>query len=547
MTPSPTGTRRGALVAYAGAILLALVPLVPTLWLRFVPTVDGPAHVLEAWVITNYGSADAGLLRKYYELSAAPSPNLLTELLLVGLLQVVPPTAAEKLLAAGAVALFAVGFTYAARSVDRRGSYVAALGVPFATGYLFWFGFYNFAVGTGLALVTLGVLWRRAGNWTPASTAGVAVLLLLTASAHLLPFAVVALAMGLGALFDVRRATGADGDRVPATVAIRRHLLPPVLALLVPAALCLLFVARSASVRTTGDNKLMGSQESYVWGLRFIGRVIVGQLAVAGWDEFVLSVLLLAVVGSLLVTSARRLRHPPRGAVVPLSLVAACVLLFVVVPDAVGALAYIKVRFAFFALLCLLLTLAAVPPTRRVRVVVTTLACVLVAGLTIARWPEQQQTERDLVEYSSEAAVMRPGSTFVTFRPGRMRGDLHRAGSIDPVAHQASRVAIATRTVQLNHLDARYDYFPARFRERDHLGARTTDLTTPIQWLAMLSAEDDKTGTGPDYVLVWGRSRADPAERAEPAWAEAMDSLALGYRKVSQSSPRGLLEVYQRR
>jgi hypothetical protein len=99
----------------------------------------------------------------------------------------VPAAAAEKLVAVTIVALFALGVTYAVRSVSRERTWLAALAAPMATGYLYFFGFYNFAVGTGLSLLTIGVFLRRRGSWRPRSALLLAALLLLTVSAHLLP------------------------------------------------------------------------------------------------------------------------------------------------------------------------------------------------------------------------------------------------------------------------------------------------------------------------------------------------------------------------
>ena len=71
---------------FAVAVLLQLIPLAI---MPYVITTDGPSHVAAAWVLEHYSDANSGLLRKYYQIDLFPSPNLLTECLLAGLMRIV--------------------------------------------------------------------------------------------------------------------------------------------------------------------------------------------------------------------------------------------------------------------------------------------------------------------------------------------------------------------------------------------------------------------------------------------------------------------------
>ncbi len=161
----PPGPR--AALAYPLLALLALVPLVPALFLPYLPTVDGPAHVLVAYVLAHYDDPDQPALRREYVLTAAPTPNLLTQVLLALLLKVLAPSVAEKVFAVAVVALFGLGATYAVRVIDRRNTFLAALAAPLATGYFFYFGFFNFCLGTALFLFTVGYFLSRAPPGPP--------------------------------------------------------------------------------------------------------------------------------------------------------------------------------------------------------------------------------------------------------------------------------------------------------------------------------------------------------------------------------------------
>lgn len=545
-------------LAYAGMVVLALLPLAPALLLPYLPTVDGPAHVFEGYVLAHYGSPDGAVLRRYYVLSAAPTPNLLTQVLLAGLLRILSPEVSEKFFAVGDVTLFAVGITYALRSVDRRGTFLATLAAPLATGYLFYFGFYNFCLGVGLSLFAVGFFLRCRGSWTLARTIALLLLLVVTASAHLLPFGMAALALAVTVLADLVRTVRRDGPGRRGAlgalaVAARREAVPPLSALALPTTLTVLFLLRSGDVHGATQQEVEAPAVAADGGaspfsLRHLARVTIGQVTVYSWEELALGLLLLGTITLLVVLAvSRRPRPAPAPLQALVGMVLLCAGLYVAFPDTLGTLAFISVRFALFALLFALLALAAVPPGRSVRTAAVLVAGIVALGLPIARAGPQRHYTADLREYASAAAVLTPGSTFVTFRAWYDLSPLERYGYYDPTSHQASRVAMASRTIQLNHLDGRYDYFPAHFRHLDRLGARSSDLDEPALWLRLLAESQAAGGTRLDYVLVWGRKRVETGTRVQPAYDDALRKLDAAYRRIWVSQPQGLLEVYARR
>jgi len=551
-------SRRRAWLAYPAVILLALLPLVPALLLPYLPTVDGPAHVLDAYVMAHYGSPHYDVLRQYYVLSASPTPNLLTQVLLAGLLRVLSPGTAEKVFAVVDVTLFAVGVTYAVRSVDRRSTFLATLAAPLATGYLFYFGFYNFSLGTGLSLFTIGLFLRCRGRWTGTRTAVFLVMVVATASAHLLPFGMAALAVTVTVLTDLlsglrwHRATSTRRTWSVLAVTVRQDALPPLLALVLPTALTGLFLLHSPNIHGAGTEQVRDlaagrAEGASTFQLRHLARVTVGQVTVYSWEELALGLMLFGMIALLVLLAVRQRPRPAKSPLLPFTgMIVLCVGLYVVFPDTLGTLAFINVRFALFGLLFTLLALAAAPHRRRVRIAAVAVAIIVAVGLPIARIAPQRHYTAELREYASAAAVLRPGSTFVTFRAWRDPSPIDRYGYYDPTAHQDSRIAMASQTVQLNHLDGRYDYFPAHFRNLDRLGARISDLDEPRLWLQLL-IQSGADRSRPDYILVWGRRRTDNASQAQPVYREAMQRLNAAYRRVWISSPQGLLEVYVRR
>ena len=551
------GRRRTVPLAYPLLGLVALLPLLPVLVLPYVPTIDGPAHVLDAYVLARYDDPDQAALRQAYVVTAAPTPNLLSQVLLASLLGVLSPASAEKVYVVAVVALFGVAAAYAVRAVSRRNSLLAALAAPLATGYFFYFGFYNFVLGTGLFLLTTGYVLRHRGTWTPRRTAVLLVLLMLTASAHLLPFGMAALTIGMTVLVDL--VTAARQDRADSTGtarrlprALRQQVLPLVAAMVLPAALSVLFLLRSDNVQGLGTEELPTSTGPSAFSVNQLLRSSIGLVTVYTWQELGLGLLLLTGLAVLLLLGTRDLlRERRRSAPVPpllvplVAMLLLCVALYTVFPSTVGTLAYIRPRFGLFAVLFAVLVVAALPQQRRAATAASCIAVVVAVGLPIVRHAPQRAVVQDLQEYASVSDVLPRGSTFVTFRAWLDTSPVLEDGYYDPTSHQASRVAMASETVQLNHLDGRYDYFPAHFRDLDQLGVLVTDLDEPRQWRRLL--EDAPGGTGPDHVLVWGRQRAGAELLQQPDYAEAKELLDAQYRRIWVSEPAGLLEAYRRR
>src|SRR5213075_2780033 len=86
--------------------LLILVHLIPIWAFWYLPTTDGAAHVANAQVMRKINDPAMPVLKHYYFVSGQPSPNLVGHLVLAGLLYVVPPVIAEKLLVSLYIVLF---------------------------------------------------------------------------------------------------------------------------------------------------------------------------------------------------------------------------------------------------------------------------------------------------------------------------------------------------------------------------------------------------------------------------------------------------------
>jgi hypothetical protein len=522
-------------------------------------TQDGPAHLDGAWVLLHHGDDGAvgAALRANYAVDLSPVPNMLTTLLLAGLLRVVGPDAAEKAVVAGFVVLLVAGLRYALRGVDPRAGWLAVAALPLAGGQLVAYGFYNFCWGIGLALVVVGLGLRRRNGWQARHTLAAAVLLALTWSAHLMPWAVAVLL--LGALAAGRWLVAVRAGVRPWRAAAV-HLLPPATALLPVIALSVVYLSRG------------GGQQGAAAGWGPAGRIwwlltLYRPLVVGSWWELVPAVGAAVVLWLLLVNAVRR-RADPAGPpatsdlgpatgdlgpatrradrVVLGAATVVTALAVLLVPWQLGpAYGFLPNRLSWFPPLFLVLFCATRPP-RRVELQ-RAAAAVLVLCATAAalvRLPTELADQRLAAEQLSVADLIPQGSTFAVLRfAGHQAALAPLKGEADPLRHLSSRLAIEVGGVDVGHYEAIYPYFQVRFTDdgvRQAIDPGLDGLDAVPPWVHLGAAGDRL-----QFVLVVGLDRAEGWVRSAHRTAGVLADLRASYVQVAQSGPTGDVSVWR--
>ena len=170
---------------YVAVAILAVVPI----WsVRYLPTVDGPSHVYNSWILHELLRGHGGPIAQWFAIDWRPHPNWIGHAIMAGLMFVVSPVIAEKLFVTGLIALFLFAMWRYARS-----PFAAFLAVPFAYNRLFHFGFYNFCFGSALYFLIVALWWRRRDRPNVRTVSLIAALLVLCYFSHAMT---VMLAMG---------------------------------------------------------------------------------------------------------------------------------------------------------------------------------------------------------------------------------------------------------------------------------------------------------------------------------------------------------------
>ncbi|WP_448609822.1 hypothetical protein [Geodermatophilus sp. URMC 60] len=519
--------------ALAIGVVVQLLPLV------LFPTVlsqDGPAHVAGAWVLLHTGDdgPTGAVLAEHYRTDLTPVPNMLTTLLLAGLLPLAGPDGAERLLVAGLVLGLVGASACAVRALDRRAWWLAAAALPLTGSHLVAYGFYNFVLGVIGALLVLAVVLRRPDGWRAPAVAGLTGLLVLTWSAHLLPWV---FAAGSALVLAGVRTVGAVRGGWPVPAAVGRHAVPVVLAVLPSAVLTARYLATGEGPPAEGEVAPSAAR---------LGALLTGlRPFVTGWGEERLPALLTVVVLVALAVAALRRARPGGPGLGPERLALGLLLagvtaVYWLTPDRLGAdFGFLAARLAWFPPLLLVLWVATRPPGPRAGAAATVLLVAAASAAAFARLPGQFAAADEVGELLALAGQIPPGSTIAVLQYDRSVVWPAR-GSPDPLRHESSRLAVRAGGVDVGHYEAVQDYFQVRFDGPPYLRQRLDadpqmrglDQVPPVVDLAAVRGDLDA-------VVVLGLDRADVDVRRDEGTRAVTAELSAHYTEVA-TSPSGL-------
>ena len=338
-------------------VALILIECAPIWAFRYVPTQDGPSHLDNAAVIANY--ATAPIYREYYSLTLVPpAGNALAQIVLAGLLKIFEPLAAEKVFLTAYIVLFFLAFRYLLRALTPYADHFSCLAGVCVPSFFFYMGFWNFIAGSVLLLFTVGYVLRRTRRWTGRSMAALTVLACLLYGAHAVPWAVGVVAVAVLCLSDLGLAYAMRRAGTPLAVstqygAIARHLVLPLLAVLVPAAPLWLHLSHSSQTPGCGpDTSLLAILWPW-YSLSFLHSLTVADIPLLKLLGAAVLLAAAAIAGVAVVRGGYERRSTGM-----LLLSLACAAIAIAGPDCIGTGLFVRSRVAFFSFIFLLAWMA---------------------------------------------------------------------------------------------------------------------------------------------------------------------------------------------
>ena len=463
---------------------LALLYILPFWTVHYLPTVDGPCHTYNAWILRQYGNVEEyPLFQRYYEINARPYPNWIGGGTMALLMFVVPPLIAEKLLVSAYVLLFLSGAWYLAGAVKASGRWHAFLAFPFAYHQMFQFGFYNFSISLALFLVVLGFWWRRREKIDLPYVLGINLLLWLCYFSHILSFMLALLAIAVLWLATLR-----SGNR--------RQQLLHIPALVPQIFLPLWFFAAQGGQAVAADwpwRELV----SYLAGLQVLFIFGKGQQ----WFAAALAGVFLA----FFLRTLWRERPVPREGDAFLLLALVFAALYFVSPEGMSGGTMLKIRLSLYPYLLLIpwFSLRLGARGRAIAVAVLAVAALLNVGYLV-HWYRILTGEMET--YLAGLDPVQPDTRLL---PLLFRHNTP-AANVNVLGHAASYAALEKGLVDWDNYEAASLLFPTRFRDSAPPPS-TWDIEARPGFLRVRAWKSRA-----DYVYAWRMRRDHPlAKRLE--------------------------------
>jgi hypothetical protein len=145
--------------------VLAIACTVPLWWPTIPPLVDLPGHLGRYRIQLDLSTSES--LQRYFSFRWALIGNLGIDLLIIPLAPILGLEGAVKMIVITIPALTVAGIYWVTREVHEKTPPAAIFAIPFVYNFPFNFGFANFALSMGLALIALGGWLRLSAseNW----------------------------------------------------------------------------------------------------------------------------------------------------------------------------------------------------------------------------------------------------------------------------------------------------------------------------------------------------------------------------------------------
>jgi hypothetical protein len=152
-------------------------------------TGDGASHTYNAKVLFDYAlNHERDFYKSFYTINRGIDPNWMSHLGIGVFLQFMPAWLADKLFQIVYVLVFAYGFRYFIRSIEKENSFLSFLFFPFLYTLPFQQGFYNYSISLGLMCWSVGFYIRARSNLeNPLLQLILSILILATSFSHGMP------------------------------------------------------------------------------------------------------------------------------------------------------------------------------------------------------------------------------------------------------------------------------------------------------------------------------------------------------------------------
>jgi hypothetical protein len=178
-------------------ISVLLINIVFISSLKFLPSMDGPAHLYNSNILLYLLKDSSGSLNDYYTVNSFYIPNWLSHFLLAGFRILLPAWLAEKLLLIIYITGLSLTFRLLIKQLKPENLIYSIFIFPFAYSFLFHLGFYNYCLSFILFFFTLYYWLKTRNNPSLSQYIFILLLLILIYYANILTFLFLGFSLGI--------------------------------------------------------------------------------------------------------------------------------------------------------------------------------------------------------------------------------------------------------------------------------------------------------------------------------------------------------------
>jgi hypothetical protein len=176
---------------------ILLLNLIILCSVKYYPSMDGPAHLHNAKLLSHLIQGDFNSFSEFYEINSIAIPNWTSHIVLGSLITVFPAWLAEKIM----LCLYIIGLTLSFRllitKLNPTNNYLSFIIFPFTYSFLFHLGFYNYSISFIFLFFTLYYWLKIKDTQTNLNSVVLSLLLILTYFSGVLTYFFLGLTLGL--------------------------------------------------------------------------------------------------------------------------------------------------------------------------------------------------------------------------------------------------------------------------------------------------------------------------------------------------------------
>ena len=526
-------------------VVLIVVHLLPIWFFKYFPSSDGPAHIENANILREYYFPEHTLLREYYVLNKNLVPNWFGHLVMAGLMHIVSPLVAEKMLLSGYVILLPISMRYALHAIRPDTGFLAFLAFPFIYNYMLHMGFYNFSYSLPMFFFVVGYWLKYQNRFTLGRIVTLALLSVLLYFCHLFSLvtayvAIALLTIWLTVLDLAQQLRQQQFNLRSFGRTFWMRALVPLCTFLPTLILVMMFLGRKST---------NASSNTLWWPVPFWKRLLDLLIlrSIGSYQRlellFSTALAVLFVAICLYILRSRVVHRQLNWWDGFLLISAAYVVIYLITPDRMFGGGNIKERLLFYPFFALALWLGSHSYHRlvkqRIQLVAVGIALMLL-GLHTIKYAEFNNY---LEEYVSGMHLIKPNTTllpihFASFSSWR----------IEPFVCANGYIAAQRDVIDLGNYEAQLDHFPILFRPN-----LNPDLHIKIKQQGDIVVQPprvdfltypQRTGGSVDYVLLW---HLNEKQRDYANTKFIYSQLEEGYELIYTSPQRGLMQLYRRK